>query len=64
MDKSATYIDIVHLQYFVDFERIHEYNCGAACLVYLYSKLREGCMWKTKQVTDSVTLLTVIIIGL
>ena len=26
MDKSATYTYIVYLRYFVDFERIHEYN--------------------------------------
>lgn len=32
-------------------------------MVYLYSKLREDCIWKAKQVTGSVTLLTVIIIG-
>ncbi|XP_058783383.1 uncharacterized protein LOC131658065 [Vicia villosa] len=29
-----------------------------ACLVYLYAKLSEGCMWKTKHVTGSITLLT------
>lgn len=28
MDKSATYTYIVYLRYFVDFERIHEYNWG------------------------------------
>ncbi|XP_050897988.1 uncharacterized protein LOC127104888 [Lathyrus oleraceus] len=42
VDKSATYTDVVYLQYFQDFERIHEYNWGDACLIYLYSKLREG----------------------
>lgn len=35
-----------------------------ACLVYLYSKISEGCRWKTKQVKDNITLLTVIFIGL
>ncbi|XP_050895966.1 protein MAINTENANCE OF MERISTEMS-like [Lathyrus oleraceus] len=57
VDKSVTYIDVIYLCYLVDFERIHEYNRGAAYLVYLYLKLREGCMRKTKQVTGSVTLM-------
>lgn len=48
IDKSVTYTDVVYLRYFVDFERIHEYNWGLDCLVYLYSKLRKGYMWKTK----------------
>ncbi|CAL5199212.1 unnamed protein product [Lathyrus oleraceus] len=30
----------------------------AVCLVYLYSKLSDGCRWKTKQVTRNITLLT------
>lgn len=28
MNKSATYADVVYLRYFLDFERIHEYNWG------------------------------------
>lgn len=32
-------MDVVELRYFANFDRIHEYNYGAACLVYLYSKL-------------------------
>lgn len=64
IDKSSTYTDVIYLQYFQDFERIHEYNWGVACLVYLYSKLSEGYKWKTKQVTSSITLLTVIFVGL
>lgn len=42
MDKGATYDDVVYLKYFVNMERIHEYNWKAICLVYLYSKLVEG----------------------
>lgn len=64
MDKSATYVDLVYLWYFEDFERIHEYNWGNACLVYLYSKIFKGCSWKMKHVTGSITLLTIIFIGL
>lgn len=26
MDKSATYVDVVYLQYFIDLTTIHEYN--------------------------------------
>lgn len=33
MDKSATYVDIVYLKYFMDLEQIHEYDLGTTCLV-------------------------------
>lgn len=26
MDKSATYVDVVYLKYFMDLEQIHKYN--------------------------------------
>lgn len=64
VDKSSAYTDVIYLQYFEDFEWIHEYNWGAAYLVYLYSKLSGGYTCKTKQVTCSITLLTIIFIGL
>ncbi|XP_050878283.1 protein MAINTENANCE OF MERISTEMS-like [Lathyrus oleraceus] len=54
VDKSATYTDLVYLRYFEDFKRIHEYNWGTTCLVYLYSKLSEGCRCKMKQVIGSI----------
>lgn len=38
MDKSAYYVDVVYLSYFIDFEQIHEYNWRTVCLDYLYSK--------------------------
>lgn len=60
VDKSAYYVDIVYFRYFIDLEQIHEYNWRGAYLFYLYSQLAEGCMWKTKQMTASCTLLTVI----
>ena len=28
VDKSVSYTDVIYLQYFLDFERIHEYNWG------------------------------------
>ena len=64
MDTSATYTDVMYLGYFDDFEQIHQWNWGAACLVYLYTKLSEGCKWKTKQMTDNITLLTVKFLGI
>lgn len=64
MDKSATYMNVIYLQYLDDFEAIHEYNWGSTCLVYLYYKLFEGCMWKTKHVTCSITLLAIIFLGI
>ena len=59
VDTSATYTDIMYLQFFDDFEAIHQWNWGAACLVYLYTKLDEATKWTTKQVTGSMSLLTV-----
>lgn len=44
VDKSATYVDVVYLRYFDDLERVHKYNLGPACLVYMYSKLGECCI--------------------
>lgn len=41
MSKSATYVDVVYLAYFIDLKRIHEHNWGDTCLVYMYSKLGE-----------------------
>lgn len=60
VDNSGDYIDVIYLWIFVDLDMIHEYNWGIACLVYLYSKLTEGCLWKIKQMTGSCALLTVI----
>lgn len=63
MVKSPTYTNVIYLWYFQDFEWIHDYNWGAACLINLYSKYSEGFRWKMKQVTGSITLLTIIFIG-
>lgn len=37
--KSATYVNIMYLRYLIDLDKIHEYNYGISCLVYLYSIL-------------------------
>lgn len=47
VDKSATYVDVVYLKYFINITAIHEYNWRDACLVHMYSKLGDGCLWKT-----------------
>lgn len=64
VDKSVTYTYVVYLRYFEDFQRIHEDNWDVVCLVYLYLKLSEGTRWKTKQITNNITLLTIIFICL
>lgn len=60
IDKSATYVDEVYLKYFTDLNAIHEYKLGVTYLVYLCLKMDESYLWKTKQMTRSCTLLTVI----
>lgn len=45
--KSVTYVDVIHLRYFIDFERNHKYNSGISYLVYLYYKLVYSSLWKT-----------------
>lgn len=60
VDRSATYVDVVYLKYFTDLTAIDEYNLGDVCLVYLYSKMGESCLWKTKQMTENCIFLTVI----
>lgn len=37
VDKSAYYVDVVYLRYFIDLGGIHEYNWGNSYLVYMYS---------------------------
>lgn len=59
LDKSATCIDVVYLTYYIDLERSMRTKRGIF-LDYLYSKLGEACLWKTRELTGSCTLLTVI----
>ncbi|KAI5420544.1 hypothetical protein KIW84_044371 [Lathyrus oleraceus] len=35
VDKSVYYVEVVYLRYFIDFERIHEYNWGALFGLYV-----------------------------
>lgn len=58
--KSVTSVDVFHLKYFIDLTSIHDYNRGATYLVYLYLKLSETSLWKTKQFTGSCVFLMVI----
>lgn len=63
-DKSAYYVDVVYLRYLINLRRIREYNWETSCLIYLYSKLDEACLWKTRQMTTSNTLFTVVYLHL
>lgn len=36
VDKRDIYVDVVYLQYIINFPAIHEYNWGPVCLAYLY----------------------------
>src|SRR3954466_8887787 len=62
MDKSARYVDVTYLRYFMDLTTVHQWNWGSAVLAYLYQKLNEVSNWRTRQLTESCTLLTVRII--
>lgn len=57
LGKSSYHIYVVYLIYFIDLEKTHEYNLGAVCLVHLYFKLVEGCLWKTIHMTTRCTPL-------
>src|SRR4051812_580984 len=59
VDKSARYVDVTYLRYFMDLTTVHLWNWGAATLAYLYQKLNEASNWRTRQLTGSCTLLTV-----
>ncbi|XP_058782689.1 protein MAIN-LIKE 1-like [Vicia villosa] len=58
VDKSARYVDVTYLRYFMDLTTVHQWNWGAATLAYLYQKLNEASNWRTRQLTGSCTLLT------
>lgn len=60
MDKRAYYAVIVYLRYFINWERISKYNWWIFCLVYLYSNFGDDCLWKTRHMTTSKTLFTII----
>ncbi|XP_058743160.1 protein MAIN-LIKE 1-like [Vicia villosa] len=42
VDKSARYVDVTYLRYFMDLTTVHQWNWGAATLAYLYQKLNEA----------------------
>ncbi|XP_058766151.1 protein MAIN-LIKE 2-like [Vicia villosa] len=42
VEKNVTNVDVAYLKYFIDLTAIHEWNWGANCLAYLYSKMSEG----------------------
>ncbi|XP_058725576.1 uncharacterized protein LOC131596857 [Vicia villosa] len=57
VDTSSMYTDVVYLTYLSDIASIHEYNWGAAVLVYNYYRLGEGCLWKARIVASSSWIL-------
>src|SRR3954470_17501091 len=59
VDKSARYVDVAYLRYFIDLDTVHQWNWGSATLAYLYQKLNEASNWRTRQLVGSCTLLTV-----
>src|SRR3954465_9004343 len=59
VDKSARYVDVTYLRYFMDLTTVHQWNWGAATLAYLYQKLNEASNWRTRHLVGSCTLLTV-----
>src|SRR3954463_9887039 len=59
VDKSARYVDVTYLRYFMDLTTVYQWNWGSAVLAYLYQKLNEASNWRTRQLTGSCTLLTV-----
>ncbi|XP_058734877.1 protein MAIN-LIKE 1-like [Vicia villosa] len=58
VDKSARYVDVTYLRYFMDLDTVHQWNWGAATLAYLYQKLNEAFNWRTRQLVGSCTPLT------
>src|SRR3954464_5537319 len=59
VDKSARYVDVAYLHYFMDLDTVHQWNWGSATLAYLNQKLNEASNWRTRQLVGSFTLLTV-----
>ncbi|CAK8566905.1 unnamed protein product [Lathyrus sativus] len=57
VDTSSIYTNVAYFRYFLDSIQIHEYNWGAATLAYMYSRLGEGGLWKTKTMAGDVALL-------
>ncbi|RHN46794.1 putative protein-serine/threonine phosphatase [Medicago truncatula] len=56
-DKSATYVDVVHLRYFRDLEVVAGFSWGAARLYDFYMELNHAAHWSCSQLSGYFTLL-------
>ncbi|QHO29257.1 uncharacterized protein DS421_8g223680 [Arachis hypogaea] len=58
-DKSTTYAHAKYLPLLRDFERIHTYSWGSACLAHLYRALCRASRYDTKEMDGPLNLLFV-----
>ncbi|KAL4314979.1 hypothetical protein AHAS_Ahas15G0139200 [Arachis hypogaea] len=58
-DKSTAYAHAKYLPLLRDFERIHTYSWGSACLAHLYRALCRASRYDTKEMDDPLNLLFV-----
>ncbi|QHO08960.1 uncharacterized protein DS421_14g477170 [Arachis hypogaea] len=58
-DKSTAYSHAKYLLLFRDFERIHTYSLGSACLAHLYRALCRASRFDTKEMDGPLNLLFV-----
>ncbi|KAL4365659.1 hypothetical protein AHAS_Ahas07G0128200 [Arachis hypogaea] len=58
-DKSTAYAHVKYLPWLRDFERIHTYSWGAACLAHFYRALCRASRYDTKEMDGPLNLLFV-----
>ncbi|XLU20389.1 hypothetical protein S245_056455, partial [Arachis hypogaea] len=58
-DKSTAYAHAEYLPLLRDFERIHTYSWGSACLAHLYRALCRASRYDTKEMDGPLNLLFV-----
>ncbi|KAL4330643.1 hypothetical protein AHAS_Ahas13G0420600 [Arachis hypogaea] len=58
-DKSTAYTHVKYLPLLRDFERIHTYSWGSACLAHLYRALCRTSRYDTKKMDGPLNLLFV-----
>ncbi|RYR28497.1 serine/threonine-protein phosphatase 7 long form homolog [Arachis hypogaea] len=58
-DKSTAYAHTKYLPFLRDFERIHTYSWGSACLAHLYRALCHASRYDTKEMDGPLNLLFV-----
>jgi hypothetical protein len=58
-NKSTFYMDASYMQYFQDLSTVHEWNWGAACLVYLQDYLDDASEEGTGQIAGYLSFVMV-----